>query len=175
MKHRIFLLSVVSAALIIFGCGQEGLVSPQLTQSDHGAVLAKATVTSFTATIDLTAPPVSPGQITVTNGVTHIRGQINQGPITGDIVGTATAVFDVDIVQATGKGSVRGPVTLQVTQLFSQAVNVTYQVNAAGQINAPVQSGNFQGQGTDGSKINGSFTDQAVNNIFVLTGRLVGP
>ena len=56
-------------------------------------IMKHATVTSFTATIDLTAPPVSPGQITVTNGVTHIRGQINQGPITGDIVGTATAVF----------------------------------------------------------------------------------
>ncbi len=168
MKHRIFILSVVSAALIIFGCGQEGLVSPQLTQSDQGTVLAKATVTSFTATADFTAGPTG-GTFTVTNGVLHIRGQMLQGPITGGLgVGTAAVVNDADIFLATNSGPGRGTLTV-VTG------SVTYQGRFDGQFNGPVFLGHFQAQGTDGSKINGSFTDQAVDNMFVLTGRLVNP
>ncbi len=168
MKHRIFLLSVVSAALIIFGCGQEGLVSPQLTQSDQGTVLAKATVTSFTAIVNFTAAP-TPGAVTFSNGVTHIRGQINTGPITGGLgVGTAAVVNDADIFLATNSGPGRGTLTV-VTG------SVTYQGRFDGQFNGPVFSGHFQAQGTDGSKINGTFTDQVTDNMFVLTGRLVDP
>ena len=42
MKHSIFVFSIVAASLIIFGCEQEELVSPQLAQSEQGLALAKA-------------------------------------------------------------------------------------------------------------------------------------
>ncbi len=41
MKHRIFILMVLGAALIILGCGNETALSPDLAQ-DEQAVLAKA-------------------------------------------------------------------------------------------------------------------------------------
>ena len=160
-------------------------MSPQLTQSEQGAVLAKATVTSFTATLSLGAIPINSGQVTTTNGVLHIRGQINQGPITDDIVGTGTAVIDADVVLATGKGPTRGSLTLQVTQLFGQAVSGTFQGQFQAQLlglptGGFLTTGSWQGQGGGGlagMKINATFTDAVdpVNNVFTLTGRILNP
>ena len=172
MKHRIFLLSVVSAALIIFGCGQEGLVPPQLTQSEQGTVLAKATVTSVTATLDITTI-TSPGQTANPNGVLQIRGQQRTGPMTGGLVGTATLVADFDIVLAKGSGPGRGS--------FTFAVSPTYQGQFQGQIVgfplAFVFSGSLQGQGSDGSKLKGTFTNAANPgvNVYKFTGTVLTP
>ncbi|MFQ5641648.1 MAG: hypothetical protein ACE5IR_27045 [bacterium] len=86
MKSRTLILSLAGVALIIFSCGQEDhLMSPQLTQDSDITVLAKKTTqTPFSATVPLTV--VDPGDIRVLpNGSLHIRGQIQQGPITGDL------------------------------------------------------------------------------------------
>lgn len=185
MKSRTFILSFLGIALIFFGCGQEGPISPQFAQSERGTVLAKATQTPFTATLSLGAIPIDPGQITTTNGVLHIRNQVLQGPLSGDIVGTGTAVIDADVVLATGKGPGRASLTLQVTQLFGQAVSGTFQGQLQAQLlglptGGFLTTGSVQGQGGGGlagMKISGTFTDAAdpVNNAFALTGRILNP
>jgi len=172
MKHRIFILSVVTAALIIFGCGQEGLVSPQLTQSDHGGVLAKATVTSFTATVPLQTV-LNPGVTTVTpGGVVQVRGQVITGPISGGITGTLTVVFNTDIVPATGKGPGYGTFTIVTA-------GGDWNGRFDGQNVPPVFSGHVTAQGSAGltGTIQGAFTDAAnpLFNVFILTGTMITP
>ena len=172
MKHRIFILSVVTAALIIFGCGQEGLVSPQLTQSERGTVLAKATRTSFTATVPLQIV-TNPGVTTVTpGGVVQVRGQAITGPISGGITGTLNLINNVNIVQATGKGPGYGSFTIATA-------GGNWSGRFDGQNVGPVFSVHFTGQGSAGlaGTIQGTFTDAAnpSPSVFVLTGTIITP
>jgi hypothetical protein len=183
MKYRIFIFSLVGAALILFGCGKDELVSPQLAQNEQEAVLAKKGDKDdddikgpFTATVDLNNV-TNPGQVEQIGGKLKIRGQVNEGPfVAGDIEGTATAVTDAEIDLATGTGSGRGSFTFKVTKVKGQVVSGSWKGKFKGQINGPVFSGNFSGRGKgdlEDTKIKGTFTDGPTgDNFFQLTGRI---
>ena len=152
-------------------------MSPQLTQSDHGAVLAKATVTSFTATANINVPPGTlddPGTVQLNNGVVHTRGLTITGPIIGDITGTVTLVINADIILATGKGPVYWTFVINTTDgswggRFEGQQEVTTHA---------VQTVHFQGQGTGGlagTKIRGTANDETVNGVVEFTGVILNP
>ena len=144
-------------------------MSPQLTLSEQETVLAKATKTSFTATVsfqtinNLGVTTLTPG------GVEQIRGLSVTGPISGGITGTLTVVLNANIVQATGKGPGYGSFTI------ATAVG-----NWSGRFNGrnvgPVFSGHFAAQGSAGltGTIQGTFTD-AVTQPFNVTGTIITP
>ena len=170
MKSRFFILTFLGIALI--GCGQEGPISPQFAQSEQGTVLAKATVTSFTATVPLQTV-LNPGVTTVTpGGVVQTRGLTLTGPISGGITGTVTLVVNTNFVPATGKGPAYGSFTIVTA-------GGNWNGRVAGQNVPPVISAHFTGQGSAGltGTIQGSVTDAAdpINNVFILTGTMITP
>lgn len=136
-----------------------------------GPLFASAITTPFAATVPLVV--VDAGQVRITGGVLHIRNQVAVSPISGDIVGTTRVVTDVEIVQAKGAGTGRG--TFVIT-----TAGGAWKGRFEGKIDGPVFSGTFQGKGggaMEGLKIRGTFSDEAdpVNNVFVLTGRILDP
>jgi len=181
MKYRSFIFSVVATALIVFGCGQEELVSPQLTQSEQGAVLAKAVNAGaikgpFMATVDLSVV-TDEGEVKIVDGKLKVRGQVNEGPfIPGDIEGTATVVTDFKIDLATGNGPGHGTFTFKVTKVKGQVVSGEWTGRFEGQFGVSGFSGNFNGEGggdLEDTTIKGTFTDAPiVDGVFELTGRI---
>lgn len=164
------LIPVLAAALVFSGCGEDSaLLSPGPAAAPS---FAAAVRTPFTASMDFTAPPDDPGDVTFTDGVIHVRGEMTTAPVSGDIVGTAIGALDVDVVLASGKGSGRGSVTIDTEDGI-------WEVEFRGTIDLPVFSGHFQGQGISGDvagqKMGGSFTDEAVDNVVVLSGWILDP
>lgn len=159
-----FLTLALSAA----ACGDGGPAAPT---SMAGPLFASAVMTPVTATVPLAV--VDPGQVTITGGVLHIRDQVAAGPISGDIVGTQRVVTDVEIVLATGEGTGRGT-------FVTSTAGGTWEGRFQGKIDGPVFAGTLQGKGSgamEGLKLQATFTDEAdpVNNVFILTGRILDP
>jgi len=103
-KFRIVL--AIALALLLFGCNEQNSLNPETSAGEGQNSFAKSVKTPFDATIDLGQDPVEgeEGEITITNGVLHQRGTVFQGPISGDIVGIATAVVNANYVIAQQKG-----------------------------------------------------------------------
>lgn len=182
-KFRIVLALALGLALL--GCSEENSVSPETSEGAGQSSFAKGVSTPFTAIVNLGPIPVDPGVSTLTNGVLHLRDVVFQGPISGDIVGTATAVVNANYVMAQQKGPIWGTLTFQVTGLYGQPVNGIWECNLSGIAEGPLNGttfiGHLQGQGTDGdlegTKINATFSDAAnpVINIYDLAGTINDP
>lgn len=128
--------------------------------------LARATKTPFMATE--TSAPVQQGKTWVSGHILHIRGEVDAGPVTGDLEGTITIGINLDLDLNTGTGRIHGTFSIA-----TQAV--TWSGSFAGAITGEAESsGRFGGQGTDGTKLLGRFT-QTGENTFDLTGIILDP
>lgn len=183
-KFRIVL--AFALALLLFGCNEQNSLNPETTAGEGQSSFAKSVKTPFAAVVNLGAVPIDPGQFTITNGVLHLRGTVFQGPISGDIVGTATVVVNANFVIAQQKGPGWGTATLEVTELYGQPVSGTWEINLSGMFDGPlfvnsVFSGHLQGQGTggdlEGTKINATFSDAGnpANNVVDFAGTIHDP
>jgi hypothetical protein len=107
---------------------------------------ARATKThvSFTET---TLSDSEPQRQWISGQVLHFRGVVEVTAVTGDLEGRITAVLNGNVNLHTGAGSVFGPFTF-----------VTSSVSWTGSFRGdPGGAGTFIAQGSDGSKIHGSF------------------
>lgn len=153
------------SALVITSCQNDGPTSPPTSITFDAAVAV-----DFAATLDLTAPPLDPGSITFSDGVLHLRGQVNEGPLSGDLSGVGRTVIDIDTkgTHLTGRG----------TFVFLTP-DGTWEGRFEGKGDGPVFAGHLQGSGIDGAvagmKFNGTFTDAAVNDVFDIVGRMLDP
>jgi hypothetical protein len=156
MKHRIFSLLVLGAALAMVGCDKSGPVSPELNNSEEAASLAKRTKAHVTWIADFSNPAhiVDPGkQFVDAKGVLHIRRQVFSGaPITGDLVGQELRnVFNADIELATGNGRAWGTFREETTwpaRNLSGVFEGTYKAK----ITAGFLTGTHAGRGSGGYK-----------------------
>ena len=105
---------------------------------------ASKTHVSFTETTVSVAPPHKEW---LNGGVYHFRGLVEKTAIAGDLHGTITATYGGNINLKTGSGAVAGRFTFVTS-------DVTWDGSFTGD---PSGAGSFIGQGTDGSKIHGSF------------------
>jgi hypothetical protein len=127
--------------------------------------MARATKTPFSATE--TSVPVQEGTTWISGHIFHIRGEVDAGPVTGDLEGTITITVNLNVDMNTGKGELFGTFTLATDE-------VTWSGSFAGAISGPLSSGRFGGQGTDGTKVMGHFT-QTGENTFDLSGIILDP
>jgi hypothetical protein len=105
---------------------------------------ASKTHVRFTETTVSVTPPQKEW---VNGGVFHFRGLVEVTAIAGDLHGTIRARYGGNINLKTGAGAVAGRFTF-----------VTSAVTWSGSFRGLASgSGTFVGQGTDGSKIHGSF------------------
>ena len=81
----------------------------------------------------------------------HARHEVDTSDVTGDLTGTLTLDDSVDIDLETGRGVVYGSFVLATDE-------VTWTGTFRGEITATGASGSFVGQGSDGSKLLGTFT-----------------
>jgi hypothetical protein len=123
---------IVPTVLVVLGIGH-----PALARASHTHV-------SFTET---TVSTTSPSREWVSGEVLHFRGAVEVTAITGDLEGSITAVLNGNINMRTGAGVVFGRFTF-----------VTSTVTWIGPFRGGADgSGTFIAQGSDGSKIHGSF------------------
>jgi hypothetical protein len=164
-------ITLLFGTLLAVACGDSP--DPFSPESVPTPSFSAAAVTSFTATTIATTV-IDEGITTFTGNAVHIRGQVVEGPLTGDLgVGTFRATVNFDADAATFRGSGRGTLTLFLA-------GGTYEGPFAGKTNGPVFSFHFQAHGTGAfgeMKIQGTATDEAdpTNEVFVLTGRHVDP
>ncbi len=178
MRLRFLVTALVGVAFV--GCQDQEPLSPGSPQQP---VFSAAEATPFVA--NYASVPIDPGEVYQTGGVLHIRGMVNQGPIWDYITGTVTTVVDIDLVLATGKGTLRASVVIDVAQLDGQGVNGTWEGQAHGHIvHYPgpdaLSTGHIVAHGTGdlaGMKIWGDYTNEANPGlpIYVLTGRILDP
>ena len=159
MRHRI-LTSALVGVLVISGCENPEPLSPRAPERP---LFASGAPTPFMATLNFPEDPVDEGQVTVTRGVTHIRNQVNEGTISGNINGDATAVLNADWSLTTEIGPVHGTFT------FITDVGDFEGVFAGRQITEELASGDFRVRGSGGVII-GTFTGDGV--VLELTGRI---
>ncbi len=177
MKNNVILPFIV-ACLVIFGCGQEEPISPLVTQSEQEAVLAKATLTSFTAEMDLSDPSNPMNAATCIQvdekGTVNFQRCIFRGPITGDLVGEERiSIIDLK-VDANGNGHARGPFIFDVCH--DDLGCGTFSGNVKGPITAGMFDGTFKATGTSGDfvglKMSGTSRSPG-NGIFTLAGTIL--
>jgi hypothetical protein len=136
--RRAFLLALLS-----------GLALMALNGPLGSASWAKATKTHVSF-IDSTTS-VDPGREWVSGHVFHSRGGTDAGTVQGDLVGTIVIHGNVNIDINTGRGVVFGTFSLATA-------DVTWTGTFNGKLTADTVNGRFIGQGTDGSKLKGTFT-----------------
>ena len=179
MKNRSFAPVALGAALMLCGCGEAGPVSPDLTQNELTPLLSKAGAgTAFTATVPLAV--VDPGAITpLPNGSIHIRGQVQQGPVTGDLENTATDAVTVVVsakVDAGGSGPAHGSFTIADACHATLGCG-TFEGRFKGRNTGGLFADKFKGRGVSGDflgmRITGTFEETTpVSNVFTLTGTI---
>jgi hypothetical protein len=116
-----------------------------LLVTSHPA-LARASKTHVTFT-ETTVSESPPQREWFSGEVLHFRGVVERTAVAGDLAGSITAVLNGNVNLHTGAGAVFGPFTLVTS-------HVTWSGSFRGD---PSGSGTFIAQGTDGSKIHGSF------------------
>jgi hypothetical protein len=117
------------------------------TQAVSARAATKTTVT-FTDTVVSVG---TPDRTWVKDDVLHIRGQPQTTAVTGDLTGMFSLDANLNLDLPTGIGDLFGKFTL-TTATVTWAGSFTADITAAG------VSGKFVGQGTDGTKILGTFT-----------------
>jgi hypothetical protein len=120
---------------------------PALARASHTHV-------SFTETTVSVTPP---SRQWVSAAVLHFRGAVEVTKVTGDLEGGITAVLNGNINLHTGTGAVFGPFTFVTS-------TVTWSGSFRGD---PSGSGTFIAQGSDGSKIHGSFVPSGPDTLEI--------
>jgi hypothetical protein len=78
--------------------------------------LAKAARIPVSGTFDFSEDTIDDwGKMWVTDNILHIRDQIYVSPVSGDLEGTITVIFNADIDQTTGNGPLHGSFTFETT------------------------------------------------------------
>lgn len=179
MFKRIFVLFALGMALMLSACSDQNPSAPDLTQNEPEtgvAALAKGRSIPITATVDFATGTVVPGKEFVDDkGVLHVRGQINEAPITGDIQGTVRIVTNADVDLTNGSGRYRGKFV--ITGTF-QGRTGTYSGKFRGKvIEGSFGPNDFAGRGRggfEGSRIKGTAVPTPLGSgVFTLTGRIV--
>jgi len=163
------------AVLLVVGCDQVGTALK--TGPDRGDPTEKTptdptptrqTQKSFTATQVVKA--VIPGARRITGNVLHIRGQKASGFFRGDIVGTFTSEWDMDLVERPNQdllrsGPARAEFTLTLRSMFREKARGVFEGKASGFVEigpqGPVNNGEFQAKGTGdfaGMHMRGTYT-----------------
>ncbi len=149
MKNSISILMLIGAALIITGCEEQGPTSLELTQSEHHPSFAKATITEFEG-IETVCSIVNPGDVNISDGIVHIRGQILTTVIESAearFAGTNTVVINLDLDPTTGTGTSFGTFSLN-----PDAVAGTWEGRFSGKITNGLLSLRAVGHGTNDLK-----------------------
>jgi len=138
-------------------------------------VMAPATKTPFTAQATFISGNVSPGKMWTTKGnITHIKGSISSGNVTGGLSGTVLVVTDEALDLNTGMGVLHGKFVLTV-------VGGTFKGSFRGLVTGGIHlSGTVVAQGTgavEGKKLMGSFEGEAilVKVTLMLEGMILSP
>lgn len=177
MKTNVF-LSFIVGCMAFLGCGQQEPVSSLVTQSEQEAILAKVTVTPFTAVLDLSDPsnPINAATCIQVdeNGTVSFRRCVFRGPITGDLVGEErSSTIDLK-VDANGNGYARGPFIFDVCH--DDLGCGTFSGFVKGSITAGMFDGTLKAIGTGGDfvglKMSGTSKSPG-NGIFDLAGTIV--
>lgn len=141
-------------------------------------VLGRATKTPFTAQVTFISGSVSPGKMWTTKGnITHVKGSISSGNVTGGLTGTVLLVTDEALDLNTGMGVVHGKFVLTVA-------GGTFKGSSRGLVTGGTHfSGTFVAQGTgavEGKKLMGSFEGEVIQAIpvkvtLMLEGMILSP
>jgi hypothetical protein len=131
-----------------------------------GQAMAKATRTSFIAELMYTSIG-DPEEQWTSGNVFHVRGQLNSGDVTGDLEGTASVLANYNLNLLTGVATQWGTFVVATDERTWEGV-------FHGKFTDTENFGSFVGQGTDGSKISGDFT-QTGEVAFVLQGTILEP
>jgi hypothetical protein len=126
---------------------------------------AGATRTPFTVTE--ASVPIQDGNGWLSGHIFHVRGEVDEGPVTGDLTGTITIVVNLNVDTHSGQGELFGTFTLATA-------DVTWSGHYTGSTTSDTSRGRFLGQGTNGSKLDGSFTQNG-DGTFTLTGTILSP
>jgi hypothetical protein len=109
-----------------------------------------ATKTSVTFT-DMVVTVGAPGRSWSEDGVLHVRDQPQTLTLSGDLSGSISLNVSLDLRLATSTGAIYGKFRI-ITD------TITWAGSFAGRITPSGASGHFVGQGSDGTKIIGTFT-----------------
>lgn len=165
MKRCIGVATVVLAGGIAVGCEARQPLAPDVT----GPLFAAATTTPITATATLML--AEPGETRTSDGIIHIRDQVQTGTVsgTGGLNGSVRVVGRSDVEMATGTGTGSGKFTIMVT-------GGTWEGSFEGRFDGGVFSGKLVAQGTGalaGKLLRGSISQRAPNRIYFLTGTIL--
>jgi hypothetical protein len=130
----------IALLVVAFGIG--------LTTLGTSALAATKTSVTFTDTVVSTG---APDRAWTSDGVLHLRGQPQTTAVAGDLTGTFSLDANLNLDLNTGKGELFGKFTLTTAA-------VAWEGSFAAQISPAGVSGTFVGQGSDGTKIIGTFT-----------------
>ena len=115
--------------------------------------LAKVTRIPVSGTFDFSPDRiVDPGKMWVTDNILHIRDQIYVSPVSGDLEGTITVIFNANIDQTTGNGPLHGSFTFETTcnVCTPAGLSGTFTGHFSGKSTAGKLSANIVSQGSGG-------------------------
>ena len=146
---------------------------------------APATKTPFTAEASFVPGNVDLGEEWITEDlIYHVKGQVGEGPVTGDIIGWLTIVRHATLDLNTGDGSCHGKIVITVDGVGTFEGTEQSTITAGGGTpEIPGISGTFEAHGTDtyeGQKIMASFEggvirDTVVTVVVVFEGIMLSP
>ena len=128
--------------------------------------IAGVTKTPFTATITLTEVG-APDRVWESGPILHVRGEPNEGTVTGDLTGTVSIVNNYNLDPRTISGPGWGTFVIATADITWEG---TYRSKLEGGLNM----GTFVGHGDDASRIKGSFA-QTGEVEFTLEGVIIEP
>lgn len=122
MKHKFLISLILGTALIISGCGEQGPTSPELSQSEDAAILAKhgkrkdkkrkiTEVSSLSTVCN-----VIPGEQIIADNILIIRGQKNFLLIESNdkrMNGKQEAILNIVVNLTTGSTAIWGTVSIE--------------------------------------------------------------
>jgi hypothetical protein len=115
--------------------------------------------------IDTQISSGEPARQWLSGHVFHVRGEVDTKAVTGDLEGTLTSTFGLNVDINTGAGNIAGSFVLATA-------SVSWAGSFNGHLTADGGSGRFTGQGSDGSKLLGTITsigpDQDVDQGVIL-------
>lgn len=183
MFQRIFVLFAFGVALMLSACSEQTPSAPDLTQSEQGtgvAALAKGGSIPFAAEVDLSGPIVNLATcLSRTPNSLQFNGCELNGPVRGDLVGTAVAFltgFQKPVTNnLSGDGKAGGLITLRVTW---RGISGTFEGSFKGKWKAGVFTGETKARGTggfEGMKMRATVQEQGAppgTTVFTITGRI---
>jgi hypothetical protein len=171
------LMPLVIGTLLFIGCQADSLVGVDQTQGTSEATASKGAVQTAIAMEWDSNVILAPGEQTISGQVLHVRNASYTGPVTGDLTGTITTQIDYTVVLPNGNGEGHGNFIFEVTELFGEPVTGTFEGRFSGPFDVPVFRGQLHAEGTgdlEGMRLTAGFTDEAVNDVFVFDGRIIG-